>query len=372
MKILFIASNIPSPKRKSNAVILRIANLLSVNHEVDVIFPKEIIPFWLRNKLKFKPLFRLNDFKQGSKNIRVFNYLRLPIKSMAFIFIKWFKLALASTKKYDLIHAHFLFPDGLIAQETSKEMGIPYVVSVRYSDIALLDSVSESSDTFRKAKSCLINASSVHVLNTYTGNLIQEKLNIPYRVIPHGIDLPHQLNCDYSDDLCQITCVAEFISLKQIDWVINAVKSYKRNRNIALQIVGKGPLENQLKALKEDDDRIQFLGHIPHQEVLNILMASNIFVMPSTKETFGLVYLEAAATHNAIIAYHKYSINGIFEANEEAIFCAGYADFKDQLYQLVENPIRVSKLADAALLKVRDLTWDKIIMSYSNWYYEQG
>ena len=111
MKILFIATNIPTIKRKSNGVILRIADLLSKKCELDVIFPKEIIPFWLRYKSKFKSLYNLKDYVLGNQEIEVLPYLRLPYKSNAFLGLKNLNLSRFISRNYDVIHAHFIFPD---------------------------------------------------------------------------------------------------------------------------------------------------------------------------------------------------------------------------------------------------------------------
>ena len=368
MKILFIATNIPTTKRKSNGVILRIAAFLSKKHDINVVFPKEIIPFWLRYKAKFKSLYNLKDYVLGNQEIEVLPYLRLPHKPYAFWGLKYFKLSRFISRNYDVIHAHFLFPDGLIAQQISQKINRPYVVSIRYSDIALLASVSHNSPTFQSAKSCLKEANVIHVLNDYTGKYIQKVFQTDYSVIPHGADLPKLSKLTSQNDKIIITCVAEFIPLKQIDWVINAVKSYEGDAEIALKIVGKGPLLRKLHALKGTDSRIQFLGHIPHNRVMEILTESHIFAMPSTKETFGLVYLEAASTHNAIIAYHKYSINGVFESGKEAFFCSGYSSFKDQLHQLINDPKLVKNLADNALQKVQNMSWNSIIKKYNRLY----
>ena len=368
MKILFVATNIPTIKRKSNGVILRIAELLSKNHDLDVIFPKEIIPFWLKYKSKFKSLYNLKDYVLGNQEIEVLPYLRLPHKSNAFWGLKFFNLSRFIPRNYHVIHAHFLFPDGLIAQRISRQNNSPYIVSIRYSDIALFESISQNSSTFRLAKSCIEEANDIHVLNEFTGQWINEKFQVNYRVIPHGINLPKSKRVTSQNKKIIISCVAEFIPLKKIDWVINAVKSYKGDADIALKIVGKGPLQKKLHVLKGTDSRIQFLGYIPHNEVMEILTESHIFAMPSTKETFGLVYLEAAATHNAIIAFNKYSINGVFESEKEALFCSGYIDFKDQLHQLISDPKLVKNLADNALKKVQHMSWDSIIKKYNHLY----
>lgn len=368
MKILFIATNIPTIKRRSNGVILRIANMLSMNHQVEVVFPKEIIPFWLRFKSKFKSLYNLKDFEIANQKITVLRYLRLPFKPFAFFFLKFINIGKFTQNQYDIIHAHFLFPDGLIAQQIAHQSKRPYVVSIRYSDVAMIESTWKHSPTIQKAKVCLENASAVHVLNDYTGIWMKDKFQIDCSVIPHGVELVDSGEVTKSNQKLRITCVAEFIPLKQIDWVIQAIKSYNGQQNIELSIVGGGPLEAVLKAMKGTDNRIKFKGHIPHNQVMQILNESTIFVMPSTKETFGLVYLEAALMHNAIIAYHKYSINGIFEPEEEALFCSGYDDFKQQLHRLIENPVLINKLADNARKKVQEMDWGAIIKRYEHLY----
>ena len=368
MKILFIATNIPTIKRRSNGVILRIANMLSKNHQVEVVFPKELIPFWLRFKSKFKPLYNLKDYEIANQKITVLRYLRLPFKPLAFFFLKFINISRFVQNQYDIIHAHFLFPDGLIAQQIAHQSKRPYVVSIRYSDISMIESTWKHSPTIHKAVVCLKNASAVHVLNDYTRQWMKDKFQIDCSVIPHGVELVDPGEASKTNKKLRITCVAEFIPLKQIDWVIKAFKSYYGKQDIKLSIVGSGPLEGALKAMKGSDDRIKFKGHVPHDQVMQILNESSIFVMPSTKETFGLVYLEAAMMHNAIIAYHKYSINGIFEPEEEALFCSGYADFKHQLHRLIENPGLVNKLADNALKKVQEMDWGTIITRYEHLY----
>ncbi|WP_235376200.1 glycosyltransferase, partial [Proteus faecis] len=59
-----------------------------------------------------------------------------------------------------------------------------------------------------------------------------------------------------------------------------------------LNIVGDGPLYESLSSIK--NEKIHFHGWKKNDEVLEILSKSDIFILPSDNETFGMVYIEAA------------------------------------------------------------------------------
>jgi len=67
------------------------------------------------------------------------------------------------------------------------------------------------------------------------------------------------------------------------------------------------------------------------------LFESDIFALPSYKETFGLVYLEAAAARNAIIGFKGEGVWGLFEVDKEMLFCGDFEEFQEQLKLLIKN-----------------------------------
>jgi glycosyltransferase involved in cell wall biosynthesis len=374
LKILYIAKNIPTPKLKSNRIIIDIAkNILSFS-EVSFLFPKERVPYGLHKKTKFAYLHKLKPWKNDEFNINIYKYIKLPFKFMQY----WTILGLSPKGKkfiknngpFDLIHAHYLFPDGNIAYNFHKAYKIPYAITFRNQDKKYLETISKTNIDYKKARKIFSNASAVITTNDGYKKFLDERFNINCNIIPHGIEEDVFNIKSYNDKKEEIiiTTVGVAIPTKNIDWVIQAVKSYKGDKNIKLKIVGGGELIDNLKDLAKDCKNIEFLGHIPRPEVLKIMSNSNIFALPSCKETFGMVYLEAAATNNAIIAFEGEGVWGNFTNNTEMLFCKNYDQFEKQLYTLISDKQLRSSLSEKAYTRALDFQWKNISEKYKETY----
>ena len=165
-----------------------------------------------------------------------------------------------------------------------------------------------------------------------------------------------------------ISVVSVLIRRKNIDWVIRAVKEYTGKQPVQLLIAGDGICMDELRRLAGDVPNIQFLGNINHDEVMNLLEKSHIFALPSVNETFGLVYLEAAAKYNAVVCHRSEGVDGLFEDGKEMMFCNGYNEFETILYRLIENPKEVNILANNGYEKVKNCTWENVRSMYMDIY----
>jgi glycosyltransferase involved in cell wall biosynthesis len=72
--------------------------------------------------------------------------------------------------------------------------------------------------------------------------------------------------------------------------------------NVKLLIVGNGPLENELKAVCESDDRIQFLDFQNQTQMPKLYQSCNALILPSVSETWGLAMNEAMASGIPVLA----------------------------------------------------------------------
>ena len=80
--------------------------------------------------------------------------------------------------------------------------------------------------------------------------------------------------------------------LKNIDQLILAVKQID-DPSIRLLIVGSGPAETSLREIAQGDRRIKFLGYLDGQNKTDILQISNVVVLPTLADCWGLVVNEA-------------------------------------------------------------------------------
>ena len=87
------------------------------------------------------------------------------------------------------------------------------------------------------------------------------------------------------------------------------------NQIACLHIYGDGPERSKLEQLAASNEvtktSVRFHGLISHDKVADIMANSDIFAMVSTGETFGLVYLEAMASGDIVIASRHEGIDGI-------------------------------------------------------------
>ncbi|UCF71512.1 MAG: glycosyltransferase family 4 protein [candidate division WOR-3 bacterium] len=118
----------------------------------------------------------------------------------------------------------------------------------------------------------------------------------------------------------------------------------KRTRNIAINIVGTGPQDEYLKKLAADlkiEKYVNFLGGIPHGQVVEILEDTDIFVMPSVyeSEVFGVAAIEASAMEIPIVAS---DLGGIREA------------VRDGVTGILVPPRDECAIADACLTLIKD------------------
>jgi glycosyltransferase involved in cell wall biosynthesis len=262
-------------------------------------------------------------------------------------------------------------PDGYLAWLFSMRYQIPYIVTFRNADVKFLRNLDPRSPDMKKAKLVASNAARILTLNKAYKDYVDDLFGVDSLIIPHGIK--EEIFTDdqkKKSEKTVIGVVAKAIKRKNIDWVINAIKTYNGQRDILLNIIGDGPLLDDLKKLAEGDDRIHFKGKLAIEDVLEISREGDIFALPSADETFGMVYLEAAANHNAMIGLQNEGVWGVFEDGKEMLFSKDESDFQQLLHGLIDNKTQQNTLAENAFAKAQQLTWPVITKKYEDLYTE--
>lgn len=112
------------------------------------------------------------------------------------------------------------------------------------------------------------------------------------------------------------------IPLKNVDVLIDAVAEAFPDRDFRLRIAGKGFLEESLRARAAGlGGCVEFVGHLPRQEIQRLFEATDIFVMVSKPEAFGLVYLEAMAKGCIVVGTRGQGIDGVIQHGANGFLC---------------------------------------------------
>ena len=210
---------------------------------------------------------------------------------------------------FDLIDAHYFYPDGVAASIVAKWLGKPFICTARGSDISLLSHYPIPKKLIARAVE-----DAEHVI-TVCQALKDEMLNLEYKpkkisVLRNGVDLEVFAPPDNRGELRRqlgikgftVLSVGHLIERKGHHLVIDALQKLP---NIKLLIVGDGPLEMQLKNQVKFcglEKRVMFLGAINHQELKKYYGASDALVLASSREGWANVLLESMACGTPVVA----------------------------------------------------------------------
>jgi glycosyltransferase involved in cell wall biosynthesis len=232
--------------------------------------------------------------------------------------------SLLAIKDFDLIHLHYPFIFGAeLIRAVSDLRHVPYVITY-HSDLIgkgfrkyLFDAYMSFSPNliFQKAARILV------VTTDHTHYSVLNNLFDMYKAkvveIPNGIDTnlfyPNptfkKLRLDWN--LSENAKVILFVSAldkahhyKGLDFLLTAIASYS-DRNVILVVIGDGDLKPhyQRKAAELDiNHQVIFLGAIPNDKLPQYYQSVDLFVLPSSAETFGIVVIEAMACGLPVIA----------------------------------------------------------------------
>lgn len=211
---------------------------------------------------------------------------------------------------FDLIDAHYYYPDGIAAGIIARAIGKPFVVTARGTDLNLISDYSEPRRRILETAS--LAHASIGVCNALMEKLstlgaAPEKLN----VFRNGVDL-ERFRPEPMDEARHhlgligrriILSVGNLVELKGHDIAISAMASLPSD--VILVIVGKGPLESELKSLAdrlEVSDRVVFAGSIPNTDLRWWYSAADVLALCSSREGWANVLLESMACGTPVIS----------------------------------------------------------------------
>lgn len=265
------------------------------------------------------------------KKIRV---LLVPFLFLSLYFHLWKLLP-----DYDIVHAHWLIPQGIVQSFFKK----PYIVTGHGGDVTSLNK-----GIARKLKiRCLKRAEHVTVVSEHLKHKVQELVpEIDPDVISMGVNVS-QFGRRYrvedyfgQGDKKIVLFVGRLAEKKGVTYLLNAMEQI----DAILIIVGDGPLREELKIQgKGMNDRvgwekIKLLGAKTHEELKAIYASADVFVCPSITaqdgdvEGFGLVMLEAMASGLPVVASNSGGIAQLIKDGINGLLCE-----EKSVWQLVDN-----------------------------------
>ena len=226
------------------------------------------------------------------------------------------------------MHAHKLTIEGLVAHRVAGAFGCPYICTVRgNTDQKYLRLKPEKRSIYREVA---LNAAHLLPVTPWIERYVIRKLSIQNA---HLTLLPTITTCDrfIPPQLARERFVTAFHldgwRLKGMPKLFSAIAALRaEGTDIPLDIIGGGSttattaLEKQISA-RRLENLVQLRGPVRHCEMQEVLNHYGAFVLPTLRETYGMVYIEALFSGVPILYSQERGIDGLFDDQEVGIRC---------------------------------------------------
>ena len=275
---------------------------------------------------------------------------------------------LLARRRFAVNHAHFIFPDGILAWRLRRLAGLRYVITAHGSDVPgynpdrFVGMHRLMSPIWRRVvrDADAIVCPSRHLEQLVLAAAPQARTTL----IPNGIEL----NRFSSDRKRQpaILVVARLFERKGVQHVLEALRD--RNYPFTVHIVGDGPARADLERLaRASRTPVRFWGWLDNgsEQLKDLLETSQIFVYPSTQENFPVALLEAMAAGLAIVTTVGTGCDEVVGDSAVLVRPGNSGDIRAALDRLVADPgLRAAKGA-AALARLQcSFGWEGIARRY--------
>ena len=284
----------------------------------------------------------------------------------------------------DILHVHYAIPHAyaaFMAKQMLLEKGksIKIVTTLHGTDITLVG----IHPSYKPAVEFSINHSDA--VTAVSDSLMRETLEHfticnDIKVIPNFIDFTKYPTI--KDPVCHdfalkqkgefiLSHISNFRPVKRINDIIRIFYLVQKQIPSKLLLIGEGPDREQAEYMTKElgiSNAVHFLGNC--QEVNKILCYSDIFLLPSAKESFGLAALEAMAARTAVIST---DVGGLKEVNIDGVtgFTAPLGDVEtmaEKAVYLASHPELLDQFKKNAFEQAQKFSWEKIVPLYEKTY----
>ena len=280
------------------------------DHNYKVVAP---VPFGLELKKCYRGrIHALDTIMIGTKPVEVYRprYLLLPRRLLTpLIGFVEFLLCLSTVKRIhrkwhiDLIHVNFAYPDGIAAMWISRVLKIKYVLTEHR---GLLAETLDNLWIKAQLKKTYESAAVVTTVSEYNANVLLKKTNVKATLIPNGLDFSRFQPQAGRDRLQYLVCISHLIPAKGIQYLIEAISLLKQQgASFKLDIIGEGEYRPQLQNMINQyglQDSVKLRGRYSPEQLEMELPKYDALVLPSLRESFGIVLIEAMACGLPVLA----------------------------------------------------------------------
>lgn len=398
MKILMATSSYPLFEGDGTAPFIEeiVRGMVARGHHVDLILPAHprlkrddeaglrLFPF------AYAPLPSLNvwGFAQSMKADRGFRWKTLLVAPFAAVATRSAVQRRLVSESYDVIHAHWVVPGGVLARGPARAARKPLVISLHGSDVFAAE---RNAVVGLAARHAFASAGAVTACSSDLRNraIVLGARSDAIRTVPYGVDArffaPGRLEPAQRDEMRRrlgaapdqtlVVAVGRLVEKKGFVPLIHALGNAPR---FHLALVGDGDLEAELRASAQKARASMTLaGRFSRAETATALNCADIVAVPSVVDSKGNVdglpnaLLEAMAAGRPIVASRVAGIPDVVADGVEGLLVPqnDAPALRDALFRLAGDPRGRGEMGENARRRVeRDLTWERVASTLEECY----
>jgi N-acetyl-alpha-D-glucosaminyl L-malate synthase BshA len=284
----------------------------------------------------------------------------------------------------DILHVHYAIPHAttaFLAREMLRgERDVRVITTLHGTDITL---VGQESSFYAITKFSIERSDAVTAVSSYLRDETYRAfgcVSCDLKVIPNFVNLneyqPGEPTARLGlapDGHKLISHVSNFREVKRVKDVIRVFARVHRAMSATLVMIGDGPervdAEHEARELGVSQD-VKFLGRL--DTVASLLQASDLFVLPSQTESFGLAALEAMACGSPVVATRAGGLPEVVDDGVNGILepVGSVEAMGRRAVELLRDPERHAAMRGAAIAKAREFSADRIVPLYESLYEE--
>jgi glycosyltransferase involved in cell wall biosynthesis len=400
MRVLMITTSYPKTPGDVTAPVIEkiVFELARRGHAVDLVLPRHpdlvlegrdrglpvrFFPFWAGGAKTYAW-----GYASSMRADRDLRPRALALAPLVFISALTVMRRLARANAYDVVHAHWVLPNGPIAALAAPAPRPPLVVSLHGSDIFVAEKsralAAIARWTFRRA----------HWVAACAGDLAERAIRLgapPARVatLLHGVDVDELAQGDATewrrraaagDDDFLVVALGRLVAKKGFSHLLRAA-SLLRARGVPLVVAigGVGDLAGRLTEEAAElgcADCVHLLGNVPHDQIGGLFRAADAVAVPSVRDEKGNVdglpnvLLEAMAVGRPVVSTRIAGVPDVVDDGQSGLLVPPADDdaLADALARVRADPSLRARLGAAALQTARRLSWtsygDQLVAAY--------
>lgn len=352
MKVLVIPYNYPTTENPHRAIFIaeQVQALRTEGHTVDVLgaIPKTISDILRSRSLFFGAL----GSEKRVVSIPAFKWTKRLNQLIAMFIGKFLVKTYLKENDFnlpDVVHVHNA-SSAAVAIWFQRTYHVPFVITEHSSLLWNTDSIEQS--VFSKTKKAYqMSAANIAVSEKFSEHLSRE-FSTKFEYVPNVVDLGFfssesvgRAESQCSSPIIKFISIGNLTENKNHQLIIRNIKQLRSEGiNAILKIAGDGPEKSNLRRLINElklDNEVELLGYQNRLEIRELLFDSDYFLLPSKKETFGVVLIEALAMGLPVIAIKNGGSESIIKP-ELGILVNSDVNFKEGINQLLSTSFSTS------------------------------